>query len=344
MRERARALEALPQVDTVLYLDRFVPGDQEAKLDRLADLTLLLGDLSPREPAPIDPEEAERALRDLGIAVDRWLREGASDALSQALVPLLETTDQLLREFAVSPDDYGDVLRLQERMVGDLPQWLERLATALEAEAFDRDDLPAALRARYVGVDGAYRVQVFAAQDLRAPGAMAHFADAVRAVVPEASGSAVRIVEAGRTVTRALGQASLIALLAVTALLLLVWRRPLRVAGLLALVGLAALLTAASSRWLGVPINFADVIVLPLLVGIGVDSAVHLLQRDAGAATDRGVMLSGLTTLASFGFLAFSSHPGLASLGRLLTLGIIWLLLVNLVLLPALRALHRSRS
>ena len=294
-------------------------------------------------PAPIDPEEAQRALRDLGAAVDGWLREGASEALSDSLRPLLETTEQLLQEFAVSPDSYRDVARLQQRMMGDLPQWLERLALALEARRVTRDDLPDALRARYLGVDGALRVQVFAADDLRAPGAMARFADSVREVVPNASGSAVRIVEAGRTVTRALGQASLLALVAVTVLLLLMWRRPLRVAGLLGLVAVAAVLTAASSRWLGVPINFADVIVLPLLVGIGVDSAVHLLHGDASAATDRGVMLSGLTTLASFGFLAFSSHPGLASLGRLLALGIAWLLLVNLVLLPALRELWASR-
>ena len=342
-RDHAHALEALPEVEAVLHLDRFVPADQDEKLARISDLALLLGDLSPREPAPIDPEEAERALRDLGIAVDSWLREGATDALSRALHPLLEATDQLLQEFSVSTDSYRDVARLQQRMMGDLPEWLERLATALEAQAFTRDDLPEALRARYLGVDGALRIQVFAAQDLRAPGAMAAFADAVRSIVPGASGSAVRIVEAGRTVTRALAHASLFALLAVTVLLLAVWRRPLRVAGLLALVGLAALLTAASSRWFGVPINFADVIVLPLLVGIGVDSAVHLLHRDAGAATDRGVMLSGLTTLASFGFLAFSSHPGLASLGRLLVLGIAWLLLVNLVLLPALRGFGARR-
>ncbi len=343
---RAAALRDVPEVGEAITLESFVPSEQTEKLALLADLSLLLGDIAPREPKPVDPEEAQRALRSLADALDHWLLEGAAPAVAPALRNLLDATEAALAEFSLSPDDYADVERLQRRVLGELPDWLSRLSLSLQAATLGLEDLPDALQARYQSDSGRARVQLFASSDLGEAGAMEAFVDALRPEVPEASGSAVRIVEAGRTVTRALRVAFLYAAGAVSLLLLLVWRRPLRVLVLLGLVSLASLLTAASSRWLGIPINFANVVVLPLLVGIGVDSAIHLLHGESPPtpAVHRAVLLSGLTTLASFGCLAFSSHPGLASLGRLLALGVAWLLAVNLVLLPALQALVRRAT
>ena len=321
----------------------------------LADLSLLLGNIAPRPAQSVDPDRAQRALRSLIAALDDWLREaGPAEPVEPALRQLLSAAENTLREFELSPDSYRDVERLQQRVLGELPDWLARLSRSLDAREFDRGDLPKALRARYQSGSGRARVQLFASEDLNQPRAMETFVDALRARVPEASGSAVRIVEAGRTVTRALRDALFFAAAAVSLLLLAVWRSPARVLLLLFLVALASLFTAASSRWLGVPINFADVVVLPLLIGIGVDSAIHLLHPRAGSsagperaaiqasAVHRGILLSGLTTLASFGCLAFSTHPGLASLGQLLVLGVAWLLAVNLLLLPALQTLYEA--
>lgn len=335
-------LRELPVVGEVVTLDRFVPGEQREKLAILSDLSLLLGDITPRAPRPVDLVAAQRALSDLGIALDDWLREGAGEPVAPALRNLLGAIEAVLEQLELSPGSYDDVERLQQRLLGELPDWLERLAQSLQAVPIGRDDLPEALRARYLSASGRARVQLFAAGDLNKDGEMERFVDTLVARVPRATGSAVRIVEAGRTVTRALRDALFYAATAVFLLLLVVWRRPLRVLLLLFLVALASLFTAASSRWLGVPINFADVVVLPLLVGIGVDSAIHLLHRkeEGRSAVNRAVLLSGLTTLASFGCLAFSSHPGLASLGRLLALGVSWLLAVNLLLLPALQDVY----
>jgi predicted RND superfamily exporter protein len=97
---------------------------------------------------------------------------------------------------------------------------------------------------------------------------------------------------------------------------------------------------------LGIPFNFANIIIIPLLLGIGIVYSIHMVHRvRAGELPDgnllhtgtaRAVLLSALTTMASFGTLGFSSHLGLASLGQLLTLGIGLVLLCNLVVLPAL--------
>ena len=115
---------------------------------------------------------------------------------------------------------------------------------------------------------------------------------------------------------------------------------------------LAAIATGAAATLIGQPFNFANVITLPLLLGIGVDNGIHMANRHRsapaadgnvlGTATARAVVFSAATTTVSFGSLAFSAHPGTASMGLLLTLGMIIALISALVILPAL--LRRKTS
>jgi hypothetical protein len=147
-------------------------------------------------------------------------------------------------------------------------------------------------------------------------------------------------------VVAALQQAFLLAFVLIAALVWLIWRNLRDLVLVLTPLILAGLLTGAVSVLAGLPINFADVIVLPLLLGIGVDSGIHLVHRHRSGidtqgdllatSTSRAVFWSALTTIASFGSLAFASHRGMASLGQLLTLGIALMLVANLVVLPAL--------
>jgi predicted RND superfamily exporter protein len=158
------------------------------------------------------------------------------------------------------------------------------------------------------------------------------------------------MVAFGRTCSASLREALTLAVVAIALLLLALWRRPGDVA-----LALAPLLLA--SAWcVGVMVvfdwrfNFANVIVLPLLLGIGVDSGIHLVSRSrrslargeslAATTTGRAVFFSAGTTLLSFGSLAFSAHRGIASLGQLLVLGMTFTLVANLVVLPALIALR----
>jgi predicted RND superfamily exporter protein len=173
-------------------------------------------------------------------------------------------------------------------------------------------------------------------------------------VTPDAVGGAVRIVESARTIEASLRQALATAVAAIALLLLALWRRPRDAALVLAPLLLAALFTCAFSVLADVPFNFADVIVLPLLLGIGVDSGIHLVHRwrhaDPGrtellrTSSARGIFWSATTTVASFGSLGFSTHLGLASLGQMLTVGVVLMLLCNLVVLPALLPERRGRS
>jgi predicted RND superfamily exporter protein len=190
------------------------------------------------------------------------------------------------------------------------------------------------------------RVEVFPKQDLSDHAALAAFVDGVRQVSPELAGSAAEILEAGRAVERALTQALLTALGTMTLALLLVWRRVLDTALVLAPLLLASAFTVEAAVLFEIPFNFADVIVLPLLIGIGVDSAIHMVHRaramgeGAGnlltTSTARAIAYGSLTNIASFGTMGLASHLGLATMGQLLTVGVVLTLVCNLVILPAL--------
>jgi predicted RND superfamily exporter protein len=187
---------------------------------------------------------------------------------------------------------------------------------------------------------------------LRDQVALETFVAAVRKVAPQATGAPVLILEAGKTVMGAFLEAGLIGLALVVALLYLVQRSVRVVVLVLTPVALTGLFTLAGSALIGQSFNFANVIVLPLLVGLGVSGGIHVVGRERqehdavdalDSSTPRAVVFSALTTIGSFGSIALSSHPGTASMGVLLTLSIFLGLLCTLGILPALLACWPTR-
>jgi predicted RND superfamily exporter protein len=178
------------------------------------------------------------------------------------------------------------------------------------------------------------------------------FVGAVRAVALHATGSPVVILEAGNTVVGAFRDAAVLAFVAIAVLLAVLLRRLRDVALVFSPLVLAALLTVAASVLFGLPFNFANVIVLPLLFGLGVANGIHLVlrRRDQGGVTEvmasstpRAVVFSALTTIGSFASIALSSHPGTASMGMLLTIAITLTLACTLIVLPALMRLDEKK-
>jgi len=166
----------------------------------------------------------------------------------------------------------------------------------------------------------------------------------VEGVLPDLAGGAYQAEKAGETISNAMLQATAIAFAAIAIFLWLLVRSFKTVILMLFPLALAAVLTAATGVLLGIPVNYANVIVLPLLIGIGVDSGIHLVLRNDqvkagegvyGTSTPRAVLFSALTTVASFGSLMLSPHRGTASMGELLSIAIAFTLLCTLVVLPA---------
>ncbi len=337
----ATALRGRPEVRAVTTTDALVPGEQDEKLVLLEDLALLMGsDFGELERTPADPAAVAAALAALEAA-------SAGDPDARALH---DATAELLERLAAGSESDRDATlrRLDESLTADLPPALARLAGALRAEQFDRDDLPAALAERWLARDGRELVEIAPAEDVSDNAAARRFIAAVHSVVPTATGLPVVYQEASATVVAAFERALLYAFIMVAAIILLVlrsWRDTLLV---LVPIALASVLTAALTVAAGMPFNYANIIALPLLVGMGVDNGIHVVHRMRSesaeqlfdTSTMRAVLASGLTTVASFGNLAFSSHVGTASMGILLALGLAVSMAATLVVLPAWLALR----
>jgi uncharacterized protein len=203
----------------------------------------------------------------------------------------------------------------------------------------------------WVTPDGRARVQVSPKGDSNDNGVLKVFSKAVRAVAPDASGPPISIQEAGKTVSWAFIEAGLLSLVAITALLLLVLRSLREVAFTLAPIVLAGFLTLGTCVLIGQPINFANVIAFPLLFGVGVAFHIYFVMAWRAGTTNllqsslaRGVFFSALTTGAAFGSLMLSSHPGTASMGKILMISLIWTLVAALIFEPALLGPPPERS
>jgi hopanoid biosynthesis associated RND transporter like protein HpnN len=346
----ADRLAALPTVETVQTVSRtLVPDDQLDKLDLIDELDFFVGPtLAGFEPAPPD---ARRMTEELG----RLRAQLASlDAPGAAAAALHTASAQWLdqRRVSGSGETEQQALALEADLIGNLIDQMSRLERALGARAFDRDDLSADLLNRWVNAAGEELVEVVPREDLNDNEAAARFVSDVRSVAPRATGLPVVYEEAAATVTRAFMFALAYAFVIVSLLLLYFLRSARDTLLVLVPILFAAVVTAGASVAIGLPFNFANIIALPLLVGVGVDSGIHMVHRmrteppsdhdPLHTSTSRAVFLSALTTIASFGNLGFSTHLGMASMGQLLTLGMVMSVIAVLVLLPALMRLVRA--
>ena len=331
-------LRALPLAASVLSLPSFVPTDQAPKLALVADAaSLLAATLAPRAPsAPVTPSDLRLAAQAAGAQLARALPKLAADH------PLaLIAAD--LKQLASAPD--VTLMQANAALTRFLPMQIDRLRLALTAGPVTEADVPEAIRRDWVLADGRRRVQVTARPEAGGPEGLRRFVEQVQAVAPEAGGAAVAIAATADTIIDAFTRAALGALGAIVVILALVLRRVLDVVLVLLPLLMAMLLTALACALLPLTLNFANVIALPLLLGVGVSFNIYFVMnwragqgRPLSSPTARGVVFSALTTGTAFGSLALSGHPGTASMGTLLLLSLGCTLLASLVFAPALLA------
>ncbi|MFQ5504643.1 MAG: MMPL family transporter [Planctomycetota bacterium] len=355
-RSLAKGLAGKAEIDKVVSLDSFVPERQKEKLAVLADIALLMGpDLGTAsgETRPGLPEQVA-AVRALSARLARYLASEAGRGNLPA-ARFKRGIDALLATLAAGSDQTRRALlgRLESALLDTLPVNLARLEKALETEGIGPSDLPPRLSGRWTGQSGTYRLEVFPRNVLGDDqAALERFVAATKEVAPLATGSPVLMLESSRAIVGAFRQALLLAMGAASLVLLGLLRDIVDVLLVLAPLLLAGLLTGATLALIDLPFNFANVIALPLLLGIGVDSGIHMVHRARSersrnplrTSSARGVVFSALTTTVSFGSLAASPHRGTASMGLLLTIGMAFVLVCTLVVLPALLAMSgRSR-
>ena len=334
----ARRLEALDSVKEVRWAASFVPEAQPEKLDRIEDLALILGpDLDLAAPAPDPGTDGRRA------GFERLHRAVGALAADAASPRAASRARSALDALAAGIDDAA-IRSFERRLTGGLPDRIDLLSRSLDAEEVTIESFPPRLHEQWIAGDGRYRLEIHPSENLDLRPALVRFIDDVQGIAPAATGTPLVQLKSGESVAGAFVQALGCALVLVTAVLVLV-SRPRRDA-LLVMCPLlfAGALTVAAMVVLGIPFNFANVIALPLLLGIGVDNGIHMVRRARAAAgpggvlatsTARAVLTSALTTICGFGSLAFSPHPGMASMGAVLTIGLAATLVCTLLVLPA---------
>jgi hopanoid biosynthesis associated RND transporter like protein HpnN len=332
----AERLRKLKLVSQVLTLSSFVPEDQPPKLALIADAANILGaTLAPQSPAaPVTPGD---------------LRLAAAGTLQQIgrVLPKLGPDDPLraiaadLKQLAAATD--ATLLAANVALTRFLPEQIERLRQALDAHPVTAADVPPDIARNWRLADGRARVQVIGTEATRGSSGLRALVEQVRAIAPDAGGTAVTIVESADTIIGAFRAAAIYALLAVAVILALTLRRALDVALVMAPLLLSALLTVVVTVLSGMTLNFANIIALPVLLGVGVSFNVYFVMnwraganRFLGTATARAIVFSALTTGTAFGSLGLSGHPGTASMGDLLLISLGCTLAATLLFVPTL--------
>jgi len=343
----AQHLQGLPEVGTAVTIDSLIPKDQEEKLAIIEDISFFL--VPALEPSSVQGELSDAQRIAVVSAFRAFLLEYSERQNDNPFAAAARGVAVMLADAAGNP-----VLAsaLERRLVEYLPGMIADFKSALSAERVTYDGLPNRIREAWVTPDGRARIQLRAAEPVKSNEDLRRFATAVLAAVPTATGTPVTITEAGGAVVAAFQEATLYAFAAVCIVLLILLRSVRDLALVIFPLILAAVYAGATSVFLSLPLNFANVIVLPLLFGLGVASGIHLVARarrtgDIAAlmrtSTPRAVMFSALTTIASFGSLALSGHRGMTSMGQLLTIAIVFTLICELIVLPAaLRWMGRS--
>ena len=336
-------LQKLPEVGRSLDIFSFIPRDQQTKIRQIKQVKNELEGLD--APAfifeEIPDQQQVTAITDFAalLTSPAYTKVAAMASFGQHLSMLVDSLDQ--RDTVRTSQT---IEALQSGLLKALPYTMSSALGSLEPSQISLSSLPDNLKARWISREGQYRTQAMPAEDLQNNDQMKRFASAVQQIAPEATGDLMVTIASADTVVKSFKQAILYALIAITTLLLIYLRDLKETLFILIPLFLAGIFTCAFTVVLGIEFNFANIIALPLLLGLGVDNGVHIVHRAKSDTTGKGllqtstaraVLFSSLTTLLSFGNLAFSPHRGTASMGWLLTIGVFFVVVSTLVVLPA---------
>ena len=328
----------LAEVSGMRSIHNLVPSDQDRKLPVIQAAAAALGpvvDPSAPRPAPTDGESvsAIRAtVKDLSRVATA--REGDAAAAASRLSGLLY---RLANADAAVRDKARDIL------IAPLRLDLDRLRNMLRPEGVTAQSVPPELARDWVAPDGRARIEVLPEGDPNDTATLRRFATAVLAIAPDASGTPVWLIEAEHTVVWAFIEAGALAVLAIAAMLWITLRHFGDV--LLTLVPLivAGAVTLEVMVLTGESLNFANVIALPLLLGVGVAFKIYYIMAWRAGRTNllqstltRAVFFSALTTATAFGSLWLSDQPGMSSMGKLMALALLCTLAAAVLFQPAL--------
>ncbi|MBI2353511.1 MAG: MMPL family transporter [Deltaproteobacteria bacterium] len=351
-------LEKLPAVDHVVSILTFVPYGQEEKLAELGALKRLMAEV---RPVPYEenlrPMELPAVFEAFRNRVERLKNalESRKAAEARPVGAFLATLDGFFKSLEKEKDRnaLGMLREFQGGMFAELPAKLTMMKQGLEAAPINESDVPAELRQRFAGKSGKLLLQVAPRKEIFEHGPLKEFVGQVKSVVPNATGEPVMVYESLTVLRDSYLKAFIYAFLGIAAILLINFKSVrFALIGTLPL-GAGLLMMVGGMRLFGVSFNSANIIVLPLILGVGIDSAIYIINRYrqgsetpaqvAFSSAGVGVFLNALTILFSFGALMVAHHQGVFSIGAVMSLGMVASVAVFLAFLPALLTLWGRR-
>jgi len=329
--ELSKKLLALPAASSVNSIDTYMPRDQDEKLAAIAETAQILDPVLnlKRKPAPSDQENVAALKQTAGA-----LRDVAGG--SKNPTALAATLDKL----AAAPE--AKRVEATKALTADLPGLIEGMKALLHPKKVMLDTIPERLKAEWVSKDGKARLEVHPKGNSNDDDVLRSFAKEVQTVAPHATGAPVATTSSSYTILGAFMQAGITAFVLIFIILSVALRKPWDVAMTLGPLVLATLWTLMSLPLVGMPLNFANIIALPLMLAVGVAFHIYyVIAWRAGVADmlasslTRAIFFSALTTGTAFGSLVLSSHPGTASMGKLLALSLFFTLVAAFFVVPA---------
>jgi hypothetical protein len=281
------------------------------------------------------------ALDDPGVGSDPDLKKQFI-SLRQAIENLRKT--MLAGDANVLAAHADKLAEFQRALFDDVRTTFESLQSQNDSGPLRVEDLPAALRDQFVGATGQFLLQVYPKADVWERTNQEAFVKDLRTVDPAVTGTPVQLLEYETLLKDSYVNASWYSLIAIAFMVLIHFRSLGAVILALLPVGIGTLWLAGLMGWFGVPFNLANIMTLPLVIGIGVTNGIQILNRFAeertpnilARSTGKAVLVSGLTAIAGFGSLLLAKDQGIHSLGCVMAVGITACMIAGLTFLPAL--------
>ena len=351
LREKIKQLPVVADIDPPFYGDFLM--DQSKKLELVGQIKQEIASFqfNPADLRPVDIYELSRTLYGLYGYLGNALEEvGNSDPdLTRQLVSLRQAIENLrkamLQGDAPMVAEHADKLaQFQQALFADLHDTFQLLQHQDDSTPLQVEDLPPALHDRFVGVTGKFLLQIYPNTDVWQRDHQEKFVNALRTVDGNVTGTPVQLYEYETLLKDSYVNAAWYSLAAIALMVLFHFRSLGAVILSLLPVVIGTLWLAGLMGWFSIPINLANIMTLPLVIGIGVTNGIHILNRFAeertpgilSRSTGKAVLVSGLTAIAGFGSLILAKHRGIYSLGCLMATGIATCMIAGLTFLPAL--------
>ena len=349
--EKIRKLPTVADIEPPFYGDFL--ADQSEKLKLVGQIKQEIAPLqfNPPDTQPVKIYELSRTLYGLSGYLGNALEEvgNSEPALTRQLVSLRQAIENLrkamLQGNSPALDEHANKLaQFQHALFADLIETFQILQHQDDRAPLRVEDLPPALRDRFVGVTGKLLLQVYPRDDVWQRDQQEKFVTDLRKVDPNVTGTPVQLYEYETLLKDSYVQAAWYSLAAIALMVFFHFRSLGAVILSLLPVGIGTLWLTGLMGWFDIPINLANIMTLPLVIGIGVTNGVHILNRFAeertpgilARSTGKAVLVSGLTAIAGFGSLILAKHRGIQSLGCVMAAGIAMCMIAGLTFLPAL--------